>query len=71
MEAARAEGFQYYDDMNAKFEDGYFPITISNIDDKRVSANVAYLTMEVRAKKKFELFLIGQRFSVLTLKAPG
>ena len=70
MEAARAEGFQYYDDMNAKFEDGYFPITISNIDDKRVSANVAYLTMEVRARKIL-VFLIGQRFSVLTLKAPG
>ena len=37
MDAAKAEGFDYFDDMNASFEDGYFPVTISNIDDKRVS----------------------------------
>ena len=55
MEAAKAEGFDYFDDMNASFEDGYFPVTISNIDDKRVSANVAYLTMEVRARPNLDI----------------
>ena len=80
MEAARAEGFQYYDDMNAKFEDGYFPITISNIDDKRVSANVAYLTMEVRARKNFSILdraevqrlnFKGTRITGVTLRRPA
>ena len=80
MEAARAEGFQYYDDMNAKFEDGYFPITISNIDDKRVSANVAYLTMEVRARENFSILdraevqrlnFKGTRITGVTLRSPA
>ena len=36
MQAADDAGFDYLEDMNADFADGYFPITISNIDDKRV-----------------------------------
>ena len=80
MEAARAEGFQYYDDMNAKFADGYFPITISNIDDKRVSANVAYLTMEVRARENFSILdraevqrlnFKGTRITGVTVRSPA
>lgn len=55
MQAADDEGFAYLEDMNADFADGYFPITISNIDDKRVSANVAYLTMEVRARPNLDI----------------
>ena len=79
MEAAKAEGFAYFDDMNAEFEDGYFPITISNIDDKRVSANVAYLTIEVRARPNFEILdraevqrlnFDGTRLTGLTVKRP-
>ena len=80
MKAARAEGFQYYDDMNAKFEDGYFPITISNINDKRISANVAYLTMEVRARENFSILdraevqrlnFKGTRITGVTLRSPA
>ncbi|MEE2997754.1 MAG: GMC family oxidoreductase N-terminal domain-containing protein [Pseudomonadota bacterium] len=79
MNAANAEGFDYFDDMNAEFEDGYFPVTISNIDDKRVSANVAYLTMEVRARQNFEILdhaevqclnFEGTRITGLTVRRP-
>ena len=79
MNAANAEGFDYFDDMNAEFEDGYFPVTISNIDDKRVSANVAYLTMEVRARQNFDILdqaevqclnFEGTRITGLTVRLP-
>ena len=79
MEAAKAEGFDYIEDMNADFSDGYFPVTISNIDDKRVSANVAYLTMEVRARSNFNILdqaevqrlnFEGARITGLTVKRP-
>jgi len=79
MEAAKAEGFDYIEDMNADFSDGYFPVTISNIDDKRVSANVAYLTMEVRARSNFNILdqaevqrlnFEGTRITGLTVKRP-
>ena len=55
MNAAEAEGFEYVKDMNAGFCDGYFPIAISNIDDKRVSANVAYLTAKARARRNLDI----------------
>lgn len=55
MDAAEAEGFEYVKDMNAGFGDGYFPIAISNIDDKRVSANVAYLTAKARARPNLDI----------------
>ncbi len=55
MDAAKAAGFDYLEDMNGDFADGYFPVTISNIDDRRVSANVAYLTREVRARDNFAI----------------
>ena len=77
MNAAKAEGFDYFEDMNAGFEDGYFPVTISNIDDRRVSANVAYLTNEVRARHNFNILdqaevqslnFDGKRLTSLTVK---
>ncbi|HET9660680.1 MAG TPA: FAD-dependent oxidoreductase [Thermomicrobiales bacterium] len=52
--AARAlarAGFQRLDDQNtATFEPGYFPITINNAGDRRVSTAAGYLTSEVRAR---------------------
>ena len=79
MQAADDEGFVYHQDMNADFADGYFPITISNIDDKRVSANVAYLTMEVRARPNLDildraeaqrLVFDGRRITGLRVRRP-
>lgn len=45
-----AAGYDYIEDQNGEFRDGYFPITISNADEKRVSAAIGYLTAEVRRR---------------------
>ena len=49
-EAFEQKGYTYRADQNAEFEDGYFPITISNLYDRRVSAAIAYLTPVVRQR---------------------
>ncbi len=46
---ARA-GFARLDDQNDGFEPGYFPITINNADDRRVSTAAGYLDAEARAR---------------------
>ena len=51
--AARAlerAGFQRIDDQNSGFEPGYFPITINNEGDRRVSTAEGYLDAEVRQR---------------------
>lgn len=47
-EAFKESGFPYLQDQNGKWEDGYFPITISNIYDRRVSAAIGYLDPATR-----------------------
>ncbi len=48
--AFKSRGYKYLPDQNGKFEDGYFPVTISNADEQRVSASIGYLTAEVRRR---------------------
>jgi 5-(hydroxymethyl)furfural/furfural oxidase len=51
--AARAlqrAGFERIDDQNDGFEPGYFPITINNEHDRRVSTAAGYLDAEVRRR---------------------
>src|SRR5262245_32338335 len=48
--AAASLGYKNLHDQNGAFGDGYFPIAISNIDNHRVSAAMAYLTREVRRR---------------------
>src|SRR5271163_2829901 len=43
-------GFAYIQDQNAEFTDGYFPITISNLYDRRVSAAIGYLDPGTRLR---------------------
>jgi 5-(hydroxymethyl)furfural/furfural oxidase len=49
-EAFKAAGYQYLPDQNAEFRDGYFPITISNAYDRRVSAAIGYLDPGTRQR---------------------
>jgi 5-(hydroxymethyl)furfural/furfural oxidase len=49
-QAFKEAGFEYIQDQNAEFEDGYFPITISNLCDRRVSAAIGYLDPETRLR---------------------
>ena len=49
-EAFRLAGFKYLPDQNGRFEDGYFPVTVSIDGTKRVSAAAGYLDAQVRAR---------------------
>lgn len=49
-EAWRRAGYKFLADQNGHFEDGFFPVTISNAEEKRVSASIGYLTAEVRKR---------------------
>ena len=49
-QALSESGLPYLADQNGDFGDGHYPITISNIDDHRVTTAMAWLTPEVRAR---------------------
>ncbi len=51
--AARAfmdAGYDFIEDQNGEYKDGYFPITISNLYDRRVSAAIGYLDNGTRRR---------------------
>src|ERR1700682_4022632 len=49
-EAFKAAGDDYIEDQNGEYKDGYFPITISNLYDRRVSAAIGYLDNGTRRR---------------------
>ena len=49
-EAFKAAGYDYIEDQNGEYQDGYFPITISNLYDRRVSAAIGYLDNGTRRR---------------------
>ena len=49
-ETFKAAGYKFLIDQNAEFEDGYFPITISNVYERRVSAAIGYLDPGTRMR---------------------
>jgi 5-(hydroxymethyl)furfural/furfural oxidase len=49
-ETFKQAGYKYILDQNAEFEDGYFPITISNAYERRVSAAIGYLDPGTRLR---------------------
>ncbi|HEV2551297.1 MAG TPA: GMC oxidoreductase [Stellaceae bacterium] len=53
--AFAAAGFEYLPDQNAEFKDGYFPITISNAYDRRVSAAIGYLDPATRLRPNLSI----------------
>ena len=50
IEAFDRANYKRLADQNGFFEDGYFPVTISNAEEQRVSASIGYLTSDVRAR---------------------
>jgi 5-(hydroxymethyl)furfural/furfural oxidase len=54
-EAFQEAGFQYIQDQNAEFKDGYFPVTISNLYDRRVSAAIGYLDPGARLRSNLTI----------------
>jgi 5-(hydroxymethyl)furfural/furfural oxidase len=48
-------GFDFVLDQNAEYKDGYFPITISNLYDRRVSAAIGYLDPGTRLRENLTI----------------
>src|SRR5207237_7299118 len=53
-------GFPYVQDQNGEFKDGYFPITISNLYDRRVSAAIGYLDPGTRLRDNLTISALTQ-----------
>ena len=49
-ETFKASGFDFVPDQNAAWRDGYYPITISNAYERRVSAAIGYLDPGTRMR---------------------
>src|ERR1700686_4753384 len=54
-ETFKAAGYKFLIDQNAEFEDGYFPITISNVYERRVSAAIGYLDPGTRMRENLSI----------------
>ncbi|HVB15111.1 MAG TPA: GMC family oxidoreductase N-terminal domain-containing protein [Stellaceae bacterium] len=49
-QAFEEAGYEFIEDQNGEYKDGYFPITISNLYDRRVSAAIGYLDNGTRRR---------------------
>ncbi len=49
-EAFKLAGYKYVADQNGEFQDGYYPLAMSNLYDRRVSAAIGYLGSAVRQR---------------------
>ena len=50
-----AAGYNYIEDQNGEFRDGFFPLTISNAFDRRVSAAIGYLDPPTRRRENLRI----------------
>ncbi len=65
-QAFEQAGFPYVEDQNGEFvPDGYFPITISNLYDRRVSAAIGYLDNGTRKRKNLTISAETQVMALL------
>ena len=48
-------GYDYIEDQNGAFRDGFFPLTISNAFDRRVSAAIGYLDPPTRRRENLRI----------------
>ncbi|MGC8469048.1 MAG: GMC family oxidoreductase [Acetobacteraceae bacterium] len=53
--AFKASGFDFVPDQNAEWRDGYYPITISNAYERRVSAAIGYLDPGTRLRENLTI----------------
>jgi 5-(hydroxymethyl)furfural/furfural oxidase len=54
-EAFKTKGFKFLADQNGEFVDGYFPVTHSNAEERRVSAAMGYLDATTRKRANLTL----------------
>ena len=55
VETFKRANYKSLSDQNGFFEDGYFPITISNAEEQRVSASIGYLNADVRKRENLSI----------------
>ena len=48
-------GYNYLEDQNGTFEDGYFPLAHANEAERRVSASMGYLPAAIRARENLTI----------------
>ena len=58
--AFEAAGYRFLHDQNAAWEDGYFPLTISNAYERRVSAAIGYLDPATRRRENLNILTDAQ-----------
>ncbi|MBU6497130.1 MAG: GMC family oxidoreductase N-terminal domain-containing protein [Rhodospirillales bacterium] len=58
--ALAAVGLPYLADQNGSFDDGHFPIPISNVNDHRVSTAMAYLDPATRARANLTVLTLAR-----------
>jgi len=54
-EAFGQAGFEFLPDQNGEFKDGYFPVTMSNAYERRVSAAIGYLDPGTRQRENLTI----------------
>jgi len=54
-ETFKLAGYKYNEDQNSDFTDAYYPLTLSNIYGRRVSAAIGYLNSKVRRRENLEI----------------
>jgi 5-(hydroxymethyl)furfural/furfural oxidase len=64
-EAFKTKGFKFLPDQNGEFVDGYFPVTHSNAEERRVSAAMGYLDATTRKRANLTLSTDTQVRSLL------
>jgi 5-(hydroxymethyl)furfural/furfural oxidase len=64
-EAFKTKGFKFLPDQNGEFVDGYFPVTHSNAEERRVSAAMGYLDTTTRMRANLTLSTDTQVRSLL------
>ena len=55
LQAYEEAGYDYLPDQNGEFRDGYFPITISNAYERRVSSAIGYLDPGTRLRDNLSI----------------
>jgi 5-(hydroxymethyl)furfural/furfural oxidase len=75
-EALQIQGARYISDNNADFRDGYFPLAMSNLYNRRVSTAIAYLNSATRLRDNLHILadteveaLVTEGRSVVGVKA--
>ena len=58
-------GYEYLADQNGEFRDGYFPITMSNAYERRVSAAIGYLDPGTRLRENLTISTDTQMQSLI------